>query len=132
MTTGKLAVLLGVTAVAVIAVKKPDLSFILPTTATAGKQANDAYLVASEQLVRPWRLKSEIKGRPVDLAIDPTGSFAAVLNGNNVVTIDLASGREISRVTTKTNSYLGIRFRPGASEIWASEAGNWASWTGWS
>ena len=122
MTTGKLALLFGVTAVAVIAVKKPDLSFILPTTATAGKQANDAYLVASEQLVRPWRLKSEIKGRPVDLAIDPTGSFAAVLNGNNVVTIDLASGREISRVTTKTNSYLGIRFRPGASEIWASEA----------
>ena len=122
MTTGKLALLLGVTAVAVIAVKRPDLSLILPSTTTAGKQSNDAYLVASEQLVRPWRLKSEIKGRPVDLAIDPTGTFAAVLNGNNVVTIDLASGREISRVVTKTNSYLGIRFRPGASEIWASEA----------
>jgi YVTN family beta-propeller protein len=122
MTKGRLAVLLGVSAVAVLAVKKPDLSAILPSTAVAGKQVNDAYLVASEQLVRPWRLKSEIKGRPVDLAIDPTGSFVAVLNGNNVVTIDLASGKEISRVVTKTNSYLGIRFRPNANEIWASEA----------
>ena len=122
MTKTKLTLLLGVSALIALAVKKPDLTMMLPSAALAGKQANDAYLVASAQLVRPWRLKSEIKGRPVDLAIDPTGSFAAVLNGNNVVTIDLASGREISRVVTKTNSYLGIRFRPNSNEIWASEA----------
>ncbi|MFN0104113.1 MAG: hypothetical protein ACKV2U_18770 [Bryobacteraceae bacterium] len=121
-TNGKLALLLGVTAAVVTSVKKPDLSAILPSTAVAGRQANDAYLVASAQLIRPWRLKSEIKGRPADLAIDPTGTFAAVLNGNSVVTINLLSGREISRAATKTNSYLGIRFRPNASEIWASEA----------
>lgn len=122
MTKGKLALALAVTAAVVTAVKKPDLSDILPSTATAGKQANDAYLVASAQLIRPWRMKSEIKGRPVDLAVDPTGTFAALLNGNNVVTIDLATGRELSRVATKTSSYLGIRFRPNSNEIWASEA----------
>jgi len=117
-----LAVALGVTSLAVLAVKKPDLSMILPSTAVAGKQANDAYLVASAQLVRPWRLRAEIKGRPADLAIDATGTYGAVLNGNNVALIGLASGREVSRVTTKTTSYVGIAFRPGAREIWASEA----------
>ena len=122
MSKGKLALLLGITAAVLTAVKRPDLSAILPTGALAGKQANDGYLVATAQLVRPWRLKSEIKGRPVDFAIDSTGSIAAVLNGNSVVTIDLASGREVSRIATKTSSYLGIRFRPGAREIWASEA----------
>src|SRR6187551_737377 len=100
MSKSKLALILAITAAVVAAVKKPDLSFILPSNTVAGKQANDAYLVASAQLIRPWRMKSEIKGRPVDLAIDPTGTFAALLNGNNVVTIDLTTGRELSRVTT--------------------------------
>lgn len=122
MTKRKLAFLLVAAAAVALAVKKPDLTMVLPTAALAGKQANDGYLVASAQLVRPWRMRAEITGRPVDLAVDPTGSFAAVLNGNNVVTIDLASGKELSRVATKTNSYLGIRFRPGTREIWASEA----------
>ena len=122
MTKGKLALILAITAAVVAAVKKPDLSFILPTNTVAGKQANDAYLVASAQLIRPWRVMSEIKGRPADLAIHPSGTFAAVLNGNTVVTIDLATGRELSRVATKTSSYLGIRFRPNSNEIWASEA----------
>jgi YVTN family beta-propeller protein len=122
MTKSKLALLLGASALVLTAVKKPDLSDLLPSAALAGKQANDAYLVASAQLVRPWRMSAEIKGRPSDLAIDPTGSFAAVLNGTSIVTIELASGREISRVATKTSSYLGIRFRPNSNEIWASEA----------
>ena len=122
MTKRKLALLLAVTAVVVTAIRKPDLADLLPSTATAGKQANDAFLVASAQLVRPWSQTAEIKGRPADLAIDPTGSFAAILNGTSVVTIELATGREISRVTTKTTSYLGIRFRPNTNEIWASEA----------
>ncbi|HEU0122863.1 MAG TPA: bifunctional YncE family protein/alkaline phosphatase family protein [Bryobacteraceae bacterium] len=122
MTRGKVLLLAGVTAAVVVAVKKPDLDAILPSNTVAGKQANDAYLVASAQLVRPWRMKSEIKGRPVDFAIDSTGTLAAILNGNSISTMDLASGKEISRVSTKTNSYLGIRFRPHAREIWASEA----------
>ncbi len=122
MTKSKVALLLGVTAVGVLAVKKPDLSMILPSTAVAGKQANDAYLVASAQLVRPWRMAAEIKGRPADLAMDETGTYGAVLNGTSVVLLELASGREISRVTTKTTSYVGIAFRPGTREVWASEA----------
>ena len=122
MSKRKLALLLAVTAVVVTAIRKPDLTDLLPTAAIAGKQANDAFLVASAQLVRPWSQTAEIKCRPADLAIDPTGSFAAILNGTSVVTIELATGREISRVTTKTTSYLGIRFRPSTNEIWASEA----------
>ncbi len=115
--------LLAIGAAAFAVRSKPELWDVLSSRAVAGKQSSDAYLVASEQLVRPWRMKTQIAGRPVDFAIDPTGRFAAVLNGNNVVTIDLASGAEISRVRTRTTSYLGIAFRPGAShEVWASEA----------
>ncbi|MDZ4800770.1 MAG: hypothetical protein SGI92_21640 [Bryobacteraceae bacterium] len=44
-----LAILFALTALALTAFKKPDLSGILPSTATAGKQANDAFLVASAQ-----------------------------------------------------------------------------------
>ncbi len=121
MTRTRLAlVVLGVTAVG--AAVKTDLSGILSSTALAGKQANDAYLVASAQLVRPWMLRTRIPGRPADLAVHPTGSFAAVLNGTSVVTVDLTTGKELSRVATKTTSYVGIAFRPGANELWASEA----------
>ncbi|MEO6759242.1 MAG: hypothetical protein ABIO24_07285, partial [Saprospiraceae bacterium] len=77
MPKAKLAMLIVLAVAVVTAVKKPDLSFILPSNAVAGKQANDAYLVASAQLIRPWSMTGEIKGRPVDLAIDPTGTFAA-------------------------------------------------------
>jgi len=94
----------------------------LPTDARAGKQPNDTYLVASEQLIAPWKLKAQVKGRPADLAIDSTGTFAALLNGTSVVTIHLATGAELSRLTTRTTSYLGLVFRPGKNEIWASEA----------
>jgi DNA-binding beta-propeller fold protein YncE len=99
-----------------------DVSNVLSSTALAGKQANEAYLVASAQLVKPWLLKTRIPGRPADLAIHPSGAFAAVLNGTSVVTVDLTSGREISRVPTKTTSYIGIAFRPNSDELWASEA----------
>jgi len=122
MSSRKWLLLLAFSATVLTAVKQPDLSAILPTAALAGRQANDAYLVASAQLVRPWRARAEIEGRPADLAIDPTGTFAALLNGTSVVTIDLATGREISRVATKTTSYVGICFRPQTREIWASEA----------
>ncbi|MBS1824459.1 MAG: beta-propeller fold lactonase family protein [Acidobacteria bacterium] len=121
MTRARLA-LAVVAASAIGAAVKTDLSGLLSSTAVAGKQANEAYLVASAQLVRPWLLKTRIKGRPADMAVHPSGGFAAVLNGTSVVTVDLASGREISRVTTKTTSYLGIAFRPNSNELWASEA----------
>jgi len=109
-------------AAAAYAWKTPELWDALSSSAVAGKQASGAFLVASEQLVRPWRLKARIAGRPADLALDPSGRFAAVLNGSSVVTIDLASGAELSRVRTPTTSYLGIAFRPGKREVWASEA----------
>ena len=105
MTRSRLA-LLVLAAGAIGAAVKSDLSAVLSSTTLAGKQANDAYLVASAQLVRPWLLKTRISGRPADLALHPSGAFAAILNGTSVVTIDLATGREISRVATKTTSYV--------------------------
>jgi DNA-binding beta-propeller fold protein YncE len=104
------------------ALRKADIWDVLPPRAVAGKQESGAFLVASEQLVRPWRLRAQVAGRPADVALDPSGRFAALLNGTSVVMMDLASGTEISRVVTKTTSYVGIAFRPGTSEVWASEA----------
>ena len=67
MTKGKLALLLAVATVVLTVVKKPDLSPLLQSNALGGKQANDAKLVASAQLIRPWLPMSEIKG--------PTAAF---------------------------------------------------------
>jgi DNA-binding beta-propeller fold protein YncE len=106
-----------------LAIRNPELWDKLSPRVLAGKQpGTGAYLVATEQLVRPWRLRTQIAGRPADMAIDPTGRFAAFLNGTSVVTVDLTTGVETGRVVTKTTSYVGIAFRPGHKEIWASEA----------
>ncbi|MDX1983028.1 MAG: bifunctional YncE family protein/alkaline phosphatase family protein [Bryobacteraceae bacterium] len=122
MTKGRILLFLFALAAAVTAYQRGGLNMVLPSTTMSGKQANEAYLVASEQLVRPWQLKTLIQGRPADLAIDPGGSFAAILNGNSVVTVNLVTGKELSRAAVRTTSYLGIRFRPNTKEIWASEA----------
>ena len=60
-----------------LALRTPELWDALASNAVAGKQPSGAYLVASEQLVRPWRLKTRIAGRPADMALDPSGRFAA-------------------------------------------------------
>lgn len=118
---------IGISAAAVAAVvatsaARPELWDLLPSSAKPGLQASGAFLVASHQLVRPWNPGIAIAGRPADFALNEGATLAAVLNGNSVVIIDATAGKELSRTASRTTSYLGIAFRPGTDEIWASEA----------
>jgi len=118
-----LAVSVAVAAgVAVVGAARPELWDLLPTKTAAGMQASGAWLVASHQLVRPWNTGVAIAGRPADFALNEGATLAAVLNGNSVVMMDATAGKELARTASKTTSYLGIAFRPGTNEVWASEA----------
>lgn len=87
-----------------------------------GKQPNDGFLLVNHQLVRPWGTQTMFKGRPVDLAFDPSKRFLAILSGREVMILDAASGTTVSRTESKTTSYAGIAFHPNGKELWASEA----------
>ena len=116
--------MLALAAMAAVAVgaAKPELWDLLPSRTSAGKQASGAWLVATNQLVRPWNTGVAIAGRPADFALNEGATLAGVLNGNSIVIVDGTAGKELSRTASRTTSYLGIAFRPGTAELWASEA----------
>lgn len=122
MTKGKWIAAGAILGAAVAVGAKPELWDLLPTKTAAGLQASGAYLVASHQLVRPWNPGVAIAGRPADFALNEGATLAAVLNGNSIVMMDATAGKELARTPSKTTSYLGIAFRPGTNEVWASEA----------
>ncbi len=100
----------------------PDLFPVLSSVALAGRQTGDFYLTVTNQLLRPAGDTFALNGRPVDMAFDADGRWLAVLSNNSVLLRDGATGAPRAEVRTKTTSYAGIAFRPGVSEVWASEA----------
>lgn len=115
------AVTVAVLAVAGAATKLA-LSDLLPSNAKIGRQANDAYLTVSHQLVRPWGVQTFFKGRPVDLAFDAAKHTLGILGSQEILIVDAASGAVVDRAPVKTASYAGIAFHPLKRELWASEA----------
>jgi len=95
----------------------------LGSTALLGRQPNDVYLLATNQLLRGWRQQWTMPGRPVDLAFDSRQTLLAVLNHNAIHLLDGSAGAEVARIPSKPTSYTGLAFRPGTRELWASEAG---------
>jgi YVTN family beta-propeller protein len=100
---------------------KTDALPVLKGAALAGRQADNLYLVVSNQLLRPSGETFAIKGRPVDLAFDSGERLLAILNSGSVLLRDGTTGAPIAEIKTKTTSYAGICFRPGDRELWVSE-----------
>lgn len=100
---------------------KTDILPVLKSTVVAGRQAEDLYLVVSNQLLRPSGETFEIKGRPVDLAFDSRERLLAILNSDSVLLRDGSTGVPLADIKTRTTSYTGICFRPGDRELWVSE-----------
>ncbi|HYO80792.1 MAG TPA: bifunctional YncE family protein/alkaline phosphatase family protein, partial [Bryobacteraceae bacterium] len=94
----------------------------LASTVLIGKQTNNEYLLATNQLLRPASQQWLLRGRPVDIAFDSQKSRLAVLNMRGVNLLDATTGAEIATVGTKTTSYMGVVFRPRDRELWVSEA----------
>ncbi|MCX6611315.1 MAG: bifunctional YncE family protein/alkaline phosphatase family protein [Acidobacteria bacterium] len=116
MTSRKIGLLVAVVA-ALGAASAPMIS-----TTLLGRQVDGSFLLVNHQLVKPWGTQIFFKGRPVDMAFDPSKRWLAVLSGTEVVILDGTSGSVVDRAKSKTTSYAGIAFSPDGKEIWASEA----------
>ena len=104
-------------AAAALAAKEAGVFSILKSDAAIGKQATGAYLLPTNQLLRPWGEQAEIPGRPVDLAFDSSKRLLAVLNWKGVQILDGSTGIQIGEVKSTSTSYAGIAFRPGDREL---------------
>jgi len=114
-----LAIIAGVAIVATAAA--PELFPILKSTVHIGKQPAGFYVLPTNQLLQPWGEQATLKGRPVDSALDSGKHFLAVLNTRGIDIFDAHATTPLGTIRTKSSSYAGIAFRPGASEIWSSE-----------
>src|SRR5579864_5551786 len=117
----KLLALGGALALAVLVAAESDLFPILRSNVAIGKQPGGFYLLPTNQLLRPWGEQTAIKGRPVDIAIDSRQHLLAILNMRSVLLMDAATGTQLAEVKSKATSYVGIAFRPGDREVWASQ-----------
>ena len=117
----KTIALFSVFAAAALIATEPVLFPLLKSTVSLGKQPGGFYLLPTNQLLRPWGEQTLIKGRPVDVAMDSRKHLLAVLNWRGVLLVDAASGAEVGEVRSRATSYIGIAFRPGDREVWASE-----------
>ena len=115
---------MGLAAAAAIAVAatEPALFSVLKSMTPLGKQADGVYLLPTNQMLRTWGEQTLISGRPVDMTFDPDQRFLAVLNVRSLLLLDGSTGAKLAEIPAKTTSYTGIAFRPGARELWASEA----------
>ena len=95
---------------------------VLRSTALIGRQDSGMYLVATNQLLQPWQQQWVVEGRPVEITFSSDKRLLAVLNMRSVHILDGNTGAELSRIPSRSTSYTGLAFRPGTSEIWASEA----------
>lgn len=95
---------------------------VLLNVVLAGKQPEGFTLVVTNQLIRPWGDQVPLAGRPVDLALDPSGRHLAVLNSRGVEFLDTATGARLAAAASRSTSYTGLAYRPHVSEVWASEA----------
>ena len=117
----KLLVFFSLVAVAAVVADESGVFGILKSDARIGRQFQDLYLLPTNQLLHPWGEQAAIKGRPVDLAFDSRKHLLAVLNWRSVLLLDGASGAQIADIKSRATSYIGIAFRPGDRELWASE-----------
>ena len=94
---------------------------VLKSTVLMGKQPAGFYLVANNQLLRPWGELAPISGRPVDMTFDSQHRMLAVLDTRALLLLDPGTGAKLGEVPAHQTSYAGIAFRPGDRELWASE-----------
>ncbi len=116
-----LVCLLGAAAVTVVSQQKVLFS-VLDSKVLVGRQDDGAFLLVTNQRLRPWGEQTTLRGRPVDLAFDSQKRVLAVLNWRGVDLLDGSTATALASIPSKSTSYTGLSFRPGDRELWASEA----------
>jgi DNA-binding beta-propeller fold protein YncE len=116
-TLKKPAVLLG--GVALLAALVAGTARLAPVR--MGKQPDGSFLVSSGQRIEGGSIR--FRGRPIELALHPTGAFFAVLNKSEVFLGDARGVREGSQVPLKANAgFRGMVWSPDGSRLYASTA----------
>src|SRR5438445_12343317 len=90
--------ILPIVAVVALVAQQTALFPVLKSTVLMGKQAPGSFLVANNQLLRPWGELTAIPGRPVDMAFDSQRRLLAVLNTRAVLLLDPGTGARIAEV----------------------------------
>jgi len=109
-------------AAALLLAQETGVFAVISSVARPGRQPGGAWLIPTNQLLLPARRMQPVRGRPVDIALDPRGRSLAVLNMDTVEFYGLTAGDLLAAVKSRPTSYSGIAFAPDGSELWASEA----------
>ena len=104
-------------ALTAFAAKEAGFFSILKSEAAIGRQASGAFLVPTNQLLRPWGEQTLFPGRPVDITFDSKKRLLAILNTRSVLLMDGSTGTQVAEIKARATSYAGVAFRPGA-EVW--------------
>jgi sugar lactone lactonase YvrE len=88
-----------------------------------GRQADGSFIVSSGQRVEPNAIAFD--GRPVDIALHPSGKFCAVLGQNGVFLIDHAgviTGSNAFLAGSAGAGYHGLIWSPDGKQLFASDS----------
>src|SRR5438445_13747410 len=118
----KLLVICSFFVLAAFAAKEAAIFAILKSDVAIGRQASGAFLIPTNQILRPWGEQTLFPGRPVDVTFDSKKRVLAILNTRSVLMMDGSTGTQLAEIKARSTSYTGVAFRPDDRELWASEA----------
>lgn len=91
-----------------------------------GKQPDGSVLLPNQWSLRPVGKQIELRDFPINIAVHPSGRFAAVLHSgysaHQVSIVDLTKGQAVSHASI-AQSFYGLEFSPDGSRLFCSGAG---------
>jgi YVTN family beta-propeller protein len=98
-----------------------------PTPTWPGRQADGSVLLPNQWSLRPVGRQVELGDFPVNMAVHPSGRYAAVLHcgysAHQIFVVDLRSGQVVSR-TPIAEAFYGLVFARDGARLWCSGAGD--------
>jgi DNA-binding beta-propeller fold protein YncE len=98
-----------------------------PPLDTPGQRPGGAVLLPNQWWLRPVGKQIVLGDFPVNIAVHPSGKYAAVLNSghgqNEIITVDFANDKIISRIAVN-ESFYGIAFTKDGKEVFCSGGGD--------
>src|SRR3954470_19607179 len=92
-----------------------------------GKQADGSVLLPNQWSLRPAGEQIELRDFPVNIAVHPSGKYAAVLHSgysaNQISIVDLMAGKTISHANLE-QSFYGLQFTRDGKRLFCSGAGH--------
>jgi WD40 repeat protein len=92
-----------------------------------GARADGAIRLPNQWFLRPVGKQVLVGDFPVNIAIHPSGKFAAVLHSgygqHEIIVLELPGGKLVSR-TALDEAFYGLAFSPNGKRVFASGAGS--------